>query len=431
VRILVLGINYWPEQTGIAPFTTGRCEYLVARAHEVVVCTSLPYYPEWRIPPNYKGRFLVHEERNGVSIFRCRIYVPKHVDPLRRVLHESSFVAASLLRALAQKRPDVMLVISPPLGLGLSAVILSRRWGIPYVFHVPDLQPDAAVDLGMLTPGPLVRGLYALERFAYRNAALVSTLTEGMRERIISKGLAGNKVKLFPDWATADAFAVPLEAGGSNFRRSRNLNGRFVVLHCGNMGVKQGLDVVLGAAELSRDDRRIEYLLVGDGAARKSLKERAAARTLLNVRFMPLQAQAEFMDLLAATDVSLITQQRAVANIAFPSKTLTLMAAGRPVIASVNTKSEVARTVVEAGAGLVVQPENPSALSCAIKTLMNDSNERQSMGASARTYARRHWDRNRILANTAAELEALVEPVILSNRELVGGVSNQPVEEQP
>ena len=147
----------------------------------------------------------------------------------------------------------------------------------------------------------------------------------------------------------------------------------FWLFTAGNMGLKQGLDVVLGAAELSRGDEGIDYLLVGDGAAHASLEKRAAARALSNVHFMPLQPHAEFMALLAATDVSLITQQRVVANIVFPSKTLTLMAAGRPVIASVNSESEVARVVRKARAGLVVEPENPSALFDAVKALRNDA----------------------------------------------------------
>jgi colanic acid biosynthesis glycosyl transferase WcaI len=411
MKILVLGINYWPEQTGIAPFTTGRSEYLAACGHEVIVCTSLPYYPEWRIAPGYKGRFHMREERNGVTILRSRIYVPHRVNSLRRVVHESSFIVTSSLSALNQRRPDAVLVVSPPLGLALPAVILSRRWSIPYVFHAADLQPDTAVDLGMLPGGPLVRGLYALEQLAYRNAALVSTLTEPMRQRIISKGIPPDKVKLFSDWAAPELFRIAPEDKGAGFRRAQGLDHSLLVVHSGNMGLKQGLDVVLGAAELSRSDAGIDYLLVGDGAAQTSLKDRARARSLSNVHFMPLKPHSEFMDLLAATDVALITQQRVVADIVFPSKTLTLMAAGRPVVASVNAESEVARVVRAAGAGVVVEPENPFALSDAVKTLRSNSGERHTMGLCAREYARTRWDRSRILAETAAQLEALVRPI--------------------
>ncbi len=154
MHILVNGINYWPEQTGIAVFTTGRCEYLASRGHQVTVCTSFPYYPEWRTLDGYRGRPLMKERRNGVDIYRTWMYVPRQVTSLRRILHEGSFIAASFLAAMSRSRPNIVVAVSPPLGLAASAVVLSQRWRVPYVFHVADLQPDAAVDLGMLRSRP-------------------------------------------------------------------------------------------------------------------------------------------------------------------------------------------------------------------------------------------------------------------------------------
>src|ERR1700730_18622614 len=156
MHVVFLGINYWPDETGIAPFTTGRCEYLASRGHQLTVFTGFPYYPTWRIPEHYRGHLVSREERNGVTILRSWLYVPKRVNAMRRILHEASFVAASMLRAVprtAQRRPDLLVVTTPPLALSLSAILLSRFWKIPFVQHVPDLQPDAALDLGMLRAG--------------------------------------------------------------------------------------------------------------------------------------------------------------------------------------------------------------------------------------------------------------------------------------
>jgi colanic acid biosynthesis glycosyl transferase WcaI len=184
MRILVLAINYWPEQTGIGPVLTRRCEYLASAGHEVTVCTSMPYYPEWRIPPEYAGKLFSREERNGVEILRSWMWVPNKVTSAKRIAFEASFLATSLMNALRNRKPDMLLVVSPPLGLGLSAVLLSRWWKIPYLFDVMDLQPDAAVDLGML-PGPIRPLLYRLESMAYKHAALISTVSEGMRQKIV------------------------------------------------------------------------------------------------------------------------------------------------------------------------------------------------------------------------------------------------------
>jgi colanic acid biosynthesis glycosyl transferase WcaI len=404
MRVLMLGINYWPEATGIAVFNTGRCEYLAARGHDVTMCTGFPYYPQWRIDARYRGRWVGRETRNGVRILRSYLYVPRRVTNLRRIVHEASFVASSCIRALGGRRPDILITESPPLALALSSVLLSRVWRVPYVFHVSDLQPDAAVDLGMLSSGPVTRVLYALERLAYRRAALVATLTPAMRSRILAKGIAPEQVAVFPDWAEPDLFELPLEGGGVTAREQLELDGAFLVVHAGNMGVKQGLDVVLGAAERSRDHRDLVYLLVGDGAVRRTLENRAREQKLDNVRFIPLLPTPTFYELLSTSDVTLVTQQRVVADIVFPSKVRTLMAAGRPVVASLNASSEVARVVTEGGAGVVVPPENPDALLETILALRSGRDRRRQMGVQGRAYARAHWNPEGILPEMERQL---------------------------
>ena len=412
MRILMLGINYWPEETGIAVFNTGRCEYLAAQGHEVTMVTGFPYYPRWRVAPEYRGRLFARERRNGVDIRRSYLYVPRRVTTLRRIVHEASFIAFSTARAVAGRRPDLLVTVSPPLGLAVSSVLLRRRWGIPYVFHVPDLQPDAAVDLGMLPSGRAVRLLYAVERMAYRHAALVSTLTRAMERRIVAKGVPPARVTLFPDWADPALFALPMTGGGAAARGQLGLGERFVVLHAGNMGVKQGLDVVLDAAARTRNREDIVYLLVGDGAARPGLEARAAAARLPNLRFLPLQPDAIFRDLLAAADLTLVTQQAVVADIVFPSKVLTLLAAAKPVVASLNVSSEVARVVMEAKAGLVTPAEDGGALAEAVRVLREDPVRRRRMAEGGRAYARAHWDR----AQTLADMEQVLREVVAAHR---------------
>jgi colanic acid biosynthesis glycosyl transferase WcaI len=396
MRIHIIGINYWPEVTGIAVFSTGRAEHLAAAGHDVTMCTAVPYYPQWRVPEQYRGLKFTREARAGVTILRCPLYVPSAVKPIRRVLHEASFIASAFLRSLFCRRPDVLFVVSPPLGLAIAAVILSWLWRVPYVFHVADLQPDTALDLGMVGPGRVARLLYAVERLAYRRAAIVSTLTDAMRARIIAKGIPAQKVVLFADWADPRLFA--LASGQSDpIRRELDLGDAFLVLHAGNMGVKQGLDVVLDAAQQTRLNPGILYVLVGDGAMRPHLERRAHALGLDNVRIVPLLDHERFLRLLAAADVCLVTQQRTVADVVFPSKVLTLLAAGKPVIASVTGGSAVANVIAGAGAGTVVPAEAGDALVNAIEALRRDTSLRAGMGAAGRAYASRHWERTATL----------------------------------
>jgi colanic acid biosynthesis glycosyl transferase WcaI len=397
MRILVLTINYWPEQTGIGAVLTHRCEYLAFQGHDVTVCTAMPYYPEWRIHPGYTGKMFSREERNGVSILRSWLWVPNRVTSAKRIAFETSFLASSLLRAIRSRKPDLLLVASPPLGLGLSAITLSRWWKIPYVFDVQDLQPDAAADLGML-PGPVLPVLYRLEAMAYRNAALISTVTEGMRNKILEKGIRADTVVVVPPTADGSLFDVGTLISGDEFRRKHNLGGKFVVGHCGNMGVKQGLDLVLDAAVLLKEQRNLVFLLAGDGAKKACLEQRAAALGLDNVRFLPLQDTSTFLEMLAAMDVGLIVQQSTVSDIVFPSKTVTLLSAARPVIAAVNDNSEIGRVIQNSRGGVVVEPEAPQALAHAVQEFLSDPENRCAMGDNGRQYALQHWEKNRVLS---------------------------------
>jgi colanic acid biosynthesis glycosyl transferase WcaI len=383
MKILVLSVNYWPEETGIGPLTTWRCEYLASRGHDVTVCTTLPYYPQWRVCEPYRRTLWQRETHNGVNILRSWSWIPKHVTSAKRIVFESTFLAGNLIAALSVGKPDLLLVESPPLGLALTAGFLKRFWEIPFVYDVMDLQPDAAADLGMLRDG-------------------ISTLTEGMRRRILEKSISSDKIALFA--ARADSALFQLERGSGDFRRRHGLEDKFVVLYTGNMGVKQGLDVILSAAQVSQYRPEIVYLFAGDGAVRRNVESRAVALGLTNVKFLPVQPRTQLFQMLAATDLCLITQQRTVADIVFPSRTATFMAASCPVIASVNPGSAVASILEMSGAGLVVPPEEPLPLLNAILRLQDDSRRRSEMGEAGRRFAQEHWDENVILPKMESQL---------------------------
>jgi colanic acid biosynthesis glycosyl transferase WcaI len=403
MRILILSINYWPEETGIGAFTTYRAEHLAEAGHEVTVCTTFPYYPNWKVSKPYRGRLVAAEVRKGVRILRSYAYIPNPVRSVKRIVHEASFIASSFLCAAAQKCPDLILVVSPPLGLGMSAILLSRLWRIPYVFDVEDLQPDAAANLGML-PAWALRLMYKVEAAAYRNAALVSTLTKGMRERIVEKGVPNDKAILFEPRADESLFDISPDEGAA-FRKRYNLDGKFIMSHSGNLGVKQGLDVVLRAAALCRNDERMMFLLVGDGAAKGELQRRAAELQLNNVQFLPVLDARDFRGLLAASDVSLVIQKKSVSDIVFPSKAVTYLSAGCAVVASVNAGSEVARTIAESCGGIVVEPENAEALLKAVHQLRKGNI--QECRQSAREYAGRRWAPDRVLGSIERSLQAV------------------------
>jgi colanic acid biosynthesis glycosyl transferase WcaI len=282
---------------------------------------------------------------------------------------------------------------------------------VPYVFDVEDLQPDSAADLKML-PQWAVKFLYKVESAAYHHARQVTTLTPSMRQRIVAKGLAEDKVALLEPRMDESLIELPPEEGDA-FRDKYGLQDKFLVTHSGNMGVKQGLDVILDAAALGRADGSMLFLCVGDGAECGRIKRRAAELELGNVRFLPLLDAEDFRGLLAASNICLVTQQKSVLEIAFPSKIVTYLAAGRPVIASVDPRCDVAQVMRESGAGRVVAAGDAAALLDAIHALRQD--DLHKAGENARKYACARWSSARVLGElerclTAASGSAMNPP---------------------
>lgn len=404
MRVTVWGINYAPEFTGIAPHNVALCEFLRARGDEVEMLTTFSYYPGWHKQPEDRGLFYRTDEINGVRVRRCWHYVPARVSALKRIAHEATFVLTSTVRALSLPRPDVFVVVSPPLLLGAAAWLVGKIKGVPFIFHVQDMQPDAAVGLGMLKESAFTRALYRLEAFAYKHAARVSGITRGMLDTFRRKGVAESKLIYFPNAiALRDEAAAP----AGQFRR---LNGfgedEFVAVYAGNLGVKQGLDILIDAAQLVRDSR-IRIVICGDGAQRDVLAARITTLQLANVRMLPLQQGKDYDSLLRDADICFITQQAGTGTMFFPSKLLGLLAFSKPVITVASPESELAVAVQQGEFGINLPPGQPTELARAIDELANDHPRLQRFGRAGRVYVQQ-FDKRAVLESFARDLDALV-----------------------
>ena len=405
MRVIVWGINYAPEFTGIAPHSVALCEFLHARGHDAQMVTTFPYYPTWRKRPEDHGKLYRTDRINGVPVHRCWHFVPLQVSALKRILHEATFVLTSSLRVLSLRRADVMVVVSPPLLLGAAAWLAGKIKGAPFVFHVQDMQPDAAVGLGMLRAGWFIRALYELEAFAYRSAAGVSGITQGMLVKFRRKGVPEKKLIYFPN-------AISLAQEGSTpkrgeFRRQNGLAAEaFLAVYAGNLGVKQGLDVLIEAARLLRN-RQIQIVICGDGAQREVLAEQARRLELPNVTMLPLQQGADYNSLLEDADLCFITQQSGSGNSFFPSKLLGLLAQSKPVITVADPESELAEAVVAGGFGLNIPPGRPEEVAAVLDELAGDSARLQAFGAAGRIYVQQ-FEKTHVFESFLRELEAAV-----------------------
>ncbi len=402
MKVTVWGINYAPELTGIAPYNAALCEYLQRQGHTVRMVTSFPYYPAWKKQPDDAGRLFRTDEGNGVTVHRCWHYVPRRPGTLKRILHEASFVGSSLLRLLCLPRADVLVVVSPPLLLGAAAWLLTRVKLAPVVFHVQDMQPDAALGLGMLKPGRFMRLLYALEAFAYARAARVSAISRGMLAAMAGKGVPAEKLIYFPNGVSLpDARPEP-----GCFRARHGLRAEdFVAVYSGNLGVKQGLEVLIEAAARVTNPR-LQIVICGDGAMRPQLEDRVRELKLGNVRLLPLQSEPHYLEMLADADLTLVTQQRGSGAFFFPSKLLRSLALARPVLTVADEQSELARALAEGGFGVNVPPGRAEDLARALAELAAAPERLRAFREAGRRYVAQ-FEQGRVLRDFAAHLTAL------------------------
>ena len=395
MHVAIVGINYAPDPSGIPVYTTGLAEYLAGQGHTVSVYTGFPYYPRWTKAPEDQGRLFRREVRRGVTVRRHYLYVPARPSALKRMLHELSIVCYVTLGYLLGPRAELTVIVSPPLFIGIPVALIARLKRSRTIFHVQDLQPDAAVDLGMLKPGPLTKFFFFVEKVTYRLVDHVSTISYGMMEKIASKGVPRQKLALFRNWAHDD-LVKPMESN-TWYRQEWNLGTKFVVLYSGNMGVKQGLDSLIDAAAELRGNRDIVFVVVGDGGEKSLLMQRTREMGLDNIQFHSLQPMERLSELLATADVAVVPQKRGVKDIVLPSKLGNLLASGRPVIAGADADTEFGRIVAESGCGILVEPGNAGQIAAAIADLSVERNECLRMGKEGRRYMESNFGSRSIL----------------------------------
>ena len=406
MRILIAGLNYLPESTSIGPYTADLAQHLEAAGHQVQVITGFPLAPQWRVWDDYRGRWFMRQELNGVSLLRTFLYVPAHPQKaFQRVLFDLSFALSALVGGLFAGPADLVVVVSPPLQLGLTGWMLSLAKRAPLFLHIQDLVPDAAVATGMLSENSTaVRLARAIERFVYRRARGIGVICEGFARNLAAKGVPENKVAILPNYLDVD-FVHPGERN-NGFRQRHGIGSeQFLVMYSGSVALKQGLHTFVEAAGRLKGQDQLVFCLIGEGPHLNDLESLARELRLNNIRFLPLQPRQQLPEQLAAADLLVITQKKAVTDIVFPGKLLYYMAVGRPILAAVSGDSETGRFIKEHEVGLVVAPENPEALAEAILCLSRE--DVSQIGQRARSVVVRYFDRRVVLPSFARHLESL------------------------
>jgi colanic acid biosynthesis glycosyl transferase WcaI len=407
MRILVIGVNYAPDLIGVAKYNTELCESLAARGHAVRIVTAPPYYPDWKVPAEYRSAWYARQTLNDVDIIRAPIYVPGRPSGAKRLLHHASFLlsaAVPLLSAAIRWRPDIVFAVAPSLLSAPIAGMAARMAGAVSWLHVQDMEVDAAFELGLLRKGAVTRKLMlAVERRILSSFDRISTISPQMMRCLEKKGIAPEKLWEFRNWI--DTGSVVPGSNQTSLRSDLRLKPTDIVaLYSGAMSNKQGLELIIEAAASTRSSHpSVQFVLCGNGPIKPALIRIASG--LSNVHFLDLQPQERVSELLSTADLHLLPQKAQISDLVLPSKLAGMLASGRPVVAMAAPGTGIASEVE--GAGLVIPPGDAQALAAAVTRLADDAPLRARLGAVARVRAEQKWDRVPIIRSLEQEFLAL------------------------
>lgn len=382
-RILIVGLNYAPERTGIAPYTTALAEYLAQDGWDVRIITGFPHYPEWEIHPGFGGR-TIREERNGVAIRRLRHFVPRRSSHLGRLHMELSFGCRAILQSFGEV--DVVLCVSPSL---FATALTIARWQLagrkqPLAVWVQDLYSKGVSETGRANPF-LVRGMAAIESWVLRSATSVSVIHQRFSAYLVEElRVDPEALRVIGNWSHVKS-AEPADRDA--VRRSYGWEpDETIVLHAGNMGMKQDLGNVVEAARLADGHPRpIRFVLLGNGNQREKIASEAEGATRLQM--MDSLPDEQFVAALRAADILLVNELPGLRETAVPSKLTSYFSAGRPVLAATEADSITASEVLRAGGGVVVEPASPEALLRAVVALADDAARSEALSLAGLRYA--------------------------------------------
>ena len=385
MNLLVICPHYAPDVAPTGEVMTSIVDALAARGHRLHIVTALPWYRHHRIDEGWPHSLVQTEDTEWGTVTRLHPFPTDKSNIAARALAFGGFTGvATAVSMRPGLRPDAVLVMSPPLILGLAGWLAARRWRVPMVFNIQDVFPDVAVEVGAIRNRRVIAGAQWLERFLYRRSDAVTVLSDDLRDNLAAK-LAGHqpeRVRVIPNFVDTDR--IQPATRNNSYRDELGLGDRTVVMYAGNIGYSQSVELLVEAARRFADRDDVVFVVNGSGSGRDAVVERAAG--LDNLVFVGLQPKERLPEVLAAGDIHTVLLRRGLARSSVPSKMYSILASGRPCVASVDDGTEVARSLADADAGISVPPEDADVFCNALEPLLDDPAERSRLGANGRRW---------------------------------------------
>jgi len=400
--ILLLSHNFSPEPTGIGKYNGEMMDWLCKNGYNTTVITTFPYYPFWKVQAPYSNKWYKKEvveypeQGTVMNIYRCPIYIPAFPSGAKRMVQDVLLWPAMLVvlfqQILFKKKHDLLITIAPPFHLAHLAFFYRFFRGGKIDYHIQDLQIEAAQQLNILGGSGLFNLMYKIERKILRKSDYVSTISEGMMKKVEEK--AGTKVLFFPNWADT-SFFYPLFDRNAAKQQWGFKPEDWVCLYSGSIGEKQGLESIIYAAEILKDQPQIKFVIAGSGPYKIKLTELAEERGLTNVFFFPLQDKEDFNAFLNMADLHLIIQKGNASDLVMPSKLTTILAVGGVSIVTAPHGTSLEQVINENNMGMVTTPDDTEELAAAIQNILRRNMD--EMRQNARNYALKYLNIDNVM----------------------------------
>ena len=399
-KVAFLSLIFPPDSVSTAQIMGELAVELKKLGHELIVLTTTPHYnrdveAESKQPLYpYWGKLLRKSTFNGISVYH--IIMPKKSKYLgaRFIPFLYFHIFSCIAGMVVFKKPDVMIVPSPPITLGVCAWILSQFQRAKFIYNVQEIYPDCAINLGAIRNRLIIRLLYKLEAFVYSRAAAVTVIAPNMAQCLSEKGIPSHKIRVIPNFVDInDMCPLPRD---NEFSRQYNVHNKFVVSYAGNIGPAQDMETFIKCAHILKNRQDIHFMMIGDGMLRDRLKEKAERLKLHNVAFIPYQPYSLVPQIYAASDLCLVPQLSEITSSAIPSKVYRIMACGRPVLAATKSQSDLAQLVANARCGFVVKSGSAESYAEAIIKAFKRQDLLCSMRKAGRDYVVENYTREAI-----------------------------------